>query len=214
VITCSAADSQLLRERHGLQRLTPVPNAVRPPQPARATTADAHDLLFVGNLSYGPNVEAARWLCERVLPLLGEARLAIVGSDPAQQVLALASDPRVVVAPDVEDLAPWYENAAVAVVPVLRGGGSRIKLIEALAHRRPVVATSAGAAGLPWTDDESPVVIADAPEEFADACRALLEDRVRAAELAEAGEMLVRERASVEVVAGQIDRLVRSLVGA
>ena len=172
-----------------------------------------HDLLFVGNLSYAPNVEAARWLCHEVLPRLGDdVRVAIVGSNPHADVLALVADARVTVAPDVPDVTPWYARSSIAVVPVQRGGGSRIKLIEALAHRRAAVSTTIGAAGMPWSDAESPIVCADTPDAFARACRELLDDPARADLLGTRGARLVRERASIAAVAPQIDRLVRSMV--
>lgn len=207
VMTCSAADAEIL----GAAAV--IPNAIRMPTLERAARAPDHDLLLVGNLSYAPNVEGATWLCHEVLPLLGgDVRVAIVGSDPVADVLALSAEHRVTVAPDVAELTPWYELSSVAVVPVHRGGGSRIKLIEALAHRRPVVSTSVGAAGLPWSDAESPVVHADTPEAFAACCRALLDDPARGRALGGRGAALVRERASVEAVVPQIDRVVRSMV--
>ena len=207
VTTCSREDATLLGAT------TVIPNAIRMPTLDGAARDPDHDLLFVGNLSYAPNVEAARWLCHEMVPLLGDdVRVAIVGSRPTADVHALATDARVTLAPDVPDVTPWYARSSVAVVPVRRGGGSRIKLIEALAHRRPVVSTTVGAAGMPWSVAESPVVVADTTEAFARACRELLGDPARARDLGARGSALVRERASIEAVAPQIDRLVRSMV--
>lgn len=206
VIACSRADAD------ELGAAAVIPNAVRMPALERVAGPRDHDLLLVGNLSYAANVEAALWLCHQVLPRLGDdTRLAIVGSHPVAEVQALGTDPRVTLAADVPDVTPWYARSSIAVVPVQRGGGSRIKLIEALAHRRAVVSTTIGAAGVPWSDEESPVVRADTPEAFARACRDLLEDPARAEALAARGAALVRERASIEAVAPQIERFVRSL---
>jgi glycosyltransferase involved in cell wall biosynthesis len=213
VLTCTPGDAQLLAERHGLRTVSSVPNAVRPPARFDAASSTTYDLILVGNLSYPPNIEAACWLCRSVLPLLGDVRLAIVGSRPDAEVRALASDARVTVAADVEDVAPWYEAAAVAVVPVLRGGGSRIKLIEALAHGRPVVATTAGAEGLPWEGGTETVRLADTSEAFAAACRSLLSDPGRAAELGARGADVVRASAAVDVVAPRIGSLALSVAG-
>ena len=171
VLACSAADARTLTARHGLAQVSVVPNAVRPADPAPAADG-AYELLLVGTLGYAPNAEAARWLAERILPLLGNVRLAIVGRNPPPEVLAFGTDPRITVAADVADVGPWYAAARVATVPVLRGGGTRIKLLEALAHARPVVATTVGAAGLPWEPPGDAVSIADAPVSFAAACRA------------------------------------------
>lgn len=209
VLACSQTDADHLAGRHKLRTVAVVPNAVRLPEPL-AGAPRCHDLVFVGNLSYAPNIDGARWLCQQVLPLLDGAGVALVGSNPTPEVAALASDSRVMLAADVPDVGPWYASSAVATVPVRLGGGTRIKVLEAFAHRRPVVSTTAGVDGL----DLDPVLIGDAPEAFADACRRLLADPALAEELARRGEALVRERATVEIVATTIDALARDIVAA
>lgn len=204
LITCSAADARLIADQYGATAVTAVSNAVRVPKAVSAAAAH-HDLVFVGNLSYRPNVDAARWLCQEVLPRTGGATAAIVGSRPGPAVRALSGE-RVTVAPDVVDVGPWYEGARVAVAPLQAGGGMRIKVLEALAHRRPVVATSRGAEGI-GIAARGPVVIADSPVEFAAACRALIDDPHEAARLGSLGEAFVGRSASVEVVAASIERL-------
>src|SRR5438309_11216207 len=124
VIACSRADAEFL----GATAV--IPNAIRMPPLADTPREPDHDLVFVGNLSYAPNVEAAGWLCHEVVSRLGDdVRVAIVGSNPHPDVRALAGDARVTVAPNVPDVTSWYARSSVAVVPVQRGGGSRIKLI-------------------------------------------------------------------------------------
>jgi glycosyltransferase involved in cell wall biosynthesis/tetratricopeptide (TPR) repeat protein len=205
VIACSASDARTLAARSGPAAATAIPNAVRLPERSTEPTG-AIDLVFVGNLSYAPNIEAVHWLCEAVLPLLGEVSLAIVGSGPNDELRALERDRRVTVVADPEDVAPWYAQARVAVLPLLRGGGSRLKLIEALAHARPVVSTTVGAEGQPWgrTGATAGVVIADAPQAFAAACGELLDDRQRAQRLGERGREAVRTDAAVPVVAARV----------
>jgi glycosyltransferase involved in cell wall biosynthesis len=210
VLVCSEEDREELSGRLGLRTLSVIPNAVRPPPGPEPPTGE-YDLLFVGNLSYRPNIEAVDWLIRQVLPGLRDARVAVVGSRPGPEVRALAAGPRVTLADDVEDVGPWYRASSVAVVPVQRGGGSRIKLIEAFAHHRPVVATSAGAAGLPWPKLDSPVLVADNPEDFTEACRSLLDDPARARQLSERGRKLVNATATVAIVAAQIEELARSV---
>ncbi len=163
--------------------------------------------IFVGNLSYGPNVDGARWLCEEVLPLLDRPTVALVGSGPGPDVLELAADPRVTVAADVPDIAPWYRSASVAVVPIRAGGGTRIKVLEAFAHRRPVVATTAGAHGLELAGSDGPIVTADTAGAFAAACRRLLDQPALAASLAERGAEVVLTMSTVDAVAPLIEAL-------
>jgi glycosyltransferase involved in cell wall biosynthesis len=210
VLTCSADDAALLAGRHRAARCEVLPNAVRPPSDAEPAAA-RHDLMLVGTLSYEPNAEAARWLAGEVLPLLGGVSVAIVGRRPPPDVLALARAGRVTVAADVEDVSVWYAAAGVAVIPVLRGGGSRIKLIEAFAHGLPVVSTSAGARGLPWPGAPAPVQLADTAEQFAARCRVLLDDPGQARALGRQGRSLVRDHASVAVVATRLAELVTQL---
>jgi glycosyltransferase involved in cell wall biosynthesis len=222
VTAASAEDARDLGRRHQLPVVAAVPNATRPPEPPpgaavlvgtaaggesppQAGGASPSDLLFVANLSYRPNAEAARWLVEDILPRLGDVSVALVGSRPAQEVRALSTDPRITVAADVESVSPWYQATKLAVVPVLAGGGTRTKVIEALAHRRPVVATTLGATGLPFTSTS--ILLADDADTFAGACRRLLDDPDLAASLAAAGEQEVRRSSTVDVVAATIGNL-------
>jgi glycosyltransferase involved in cell wall biosynthesis len=212
VLTCSEADAGELGARHRLKAVAVVPNAVRLPE-RQPEASRRFDLVFVANLGYLPNVDGARWLCRQVLPRLGEATVALVGSSPSPEVRELATDPRVTLAADVPDVAPWYAAAKVAAVPVRIGGGTRIKALEALAHRRPVVSTKLGVQGIQWANGDGPVLVADTPEAFAAACRRLLSDPALAARLAGRGEALVRRHATVRQVAGRIEELARGIVG-
>jgi glycosyltransferase involved in cell wall biosynthesis len=210
VLLTSPADRDRLAAECGLRVVQTLPNAVVVPDlPAPPPGLGGHDLLLVGNLSYEPNVAGAHWLVDCVLPRLRGARLAIVGSAPTPALRSLAG-PRVTLAADVPDITPWYRSARVAVVPVSRGGGSRIKLIEAFAHGRPVVATPAGAAGLPWGQPD-PVCRAQSAEAFAAACAALLADGERAGALADAGRELVLAHASHATVAAELGAIADKL---
>ena len=207
VIACSTDDADRLADLHELRETVVVPNAIRPPASGGGRLLAHHDLVFVGNLSYRPNADGARWLCREVLPRLEGPTVALVGSRPGQDVLELAADCRVTVAGDVPDVAPWYRSASVAVVPVRTGGGTRIKVLEALAHRRPVVATTEGARGLELAGSDGPVLTADTADAFAAACRRLLDDPILAARLAERGAEAVLTVCSVDAVAPLVETL-------
>lgn len=208
VLVCSEDDGQDLASRCGVD-VDLVPNAV--PLPDIDVDAAANprwDLLFVGNLSYRPNVDAARWLCERVRLALPSASIALVGRDPSPDVVALAREGQVYVSGTVPEVGSFYAASQVAVVPLMTGGGTSIKLLEAMAHSRPVVSTSVGARGLPVRHGEH-LLVADEPAAFAEACRLLLADPARATELAAAGHELVRKSFTVEMVASQLSDLLR-----
>jgi glycosyltransferase involved in cell wall biosynthesis len=213
VITCSREDSDHLAELRGIRDTAVVPNAIRRPDSTGDRLPARHDLVFVGNLSYGPNADGARWLCLEVLPRLPGATVALVGSRPGPGVLELASDRRITVAPDVPEVARWYRSSSVAAVPIRAGGGTRIKILEALAHRRPVVATGAGARGLGLAGTDGPILTADDPEGFAAACRRLLEEPALAARLAERGAEAVLRTRAVETVAPLVAALALDTLG-
>ena len=131
-------------------------------------------LLFVGLLLYPPNADAVRWLIEEILPRIrsshSDCRLKVIGDDPPQFLrnLVQANQATVTLAGRVEELEPCYTECQVAVVPLRAGGGTRLKILEAMAFGRPVVSTTLGAEGLRVKNCEH-LLIADTAEDFAQA---------------------------------------------
>jgi GT2 family glycosyltransferase len=146
-----------------------------PPRPPPAAPL----LLFVGGFAHPPNAEAAAWFVNAILPLIrarvADARLAIVGSNPTAAVRALAG-PAVEIAANVSDaeLAAWYKQARVAVIPLTFGAGVKLKVVEALREGLPLVTTPIGAEGLP--DLCGNAYVCNEAEAFAAATCGLLED--------------------------------------
>jgi O-antigen biosynthesis protein len=137
-------------------------------------------ILFVGSFAHLPNQEAVLWLVDHVLPLVRArvtgARLAVVGSNPASDILALACD-SISISANVSDtmLREIYRTARVAAVPLRYGAGVKLKVVEAMREGLPLVTTSVGAQGLPGLADVAS--ICDDTQEFADAvCRLLTDD--------------------------------------
>jgi glycosyltransferase involved in cell wall biosynthesis len=180
-----APDDGGIRRRYGLSApVTIVPNSVViPPQAMCASRPGRGRILFLANLRYRPNVEAARWFVGQVLPLLDPRwSIDLVGScGPEVGVLA---GPRVTVRGQIANVADAYARADVAVAPLLVGSGTRIKVIEAMAYRCPVVATTAGCAGIAAVPGRD-LLRADRPDDFAQQVAALddaaLSDRLVAA---------------------------------
>ena len=220
-LVAAEAEAACLRARYPGAALGVIANAIRPRELLNdASTGcpplDPIDLLMVGTLGYYPNADGAAFLCRDIVPLLGRngqwPRIAIVGSKPPESVRALGALPEVSVFADVPDVAPYYAAAKVAVVPLRAGGGSRIKILEAFAHGRPVVSTRIGAEGLAVADGRH-LLLADTAEAFAAAVRRLLSDPDLAARLAAEARQLVDERYDFECVAREIEALADPAAG-
>ena len=174
---------------------------------------EPNTLLFTGKLDYRPNVDALRWFCAAVLPRVRAqhpaTRLLIVGRDPAPAVQALAG-PGVEVVGEVPEVQSYFARAAVYVIPMRMGSGARIKLLEAWAAGVPVVATTAGAAGLAGRSDEH-LLMADDPATVATQIGRLLADPALGQRLAAAGRALVAARYDWSVIRPQLLACYREL---
>jgi glycosyltransferase involved in cell wall biosynthesis len=143
-----------------------------------APTAPAgHRLVFTGSMDWLPNVDGVLHFCRDILPLIRrqvpDVAFTIVGRAPTHTVRNLADEPGVSVTGRVDDVRPYLAEAAAYVVPLRIGGGTRLKIFEAMAAGRAVVSTSIGAEGLP-TEPGRHLLLADAPESFAASVVALL----------------------------------------
>jgi glycosyltransferase involved in cell wall biosynthesis len=171
--------------------------------------------LLVANFGYGPNARGADWLLRLVWPTVRSripaATLACVGARmaPALQRLAAAT-PGTEVCGQIPDLAPRLRDAAVVLVPVLEGGGTRLKIVEAWSQGKAVVTTAKGIEGLPTPPDA--VAIADDPAAFARAAAALLIDGARRHALGTRALAVFAEQLSWEVAARVV--ATRSMIAA
>ena len=174
---------------------------------------EPNTLLFTGKLDYRPNVDALCWFCAAVLPRVRAqhpaARLLIVGRDPVPAVRALAG-PGVEVVGEVPEVQSYFARAAVYVIPMRMGSGARIKLLEAWAAGVPVVATTAGAAGLAGRAEEH-LLVADDPATLATQIGRLLVDPALGQRLAAAGRALAAARYDWSVIRPQLLACYREL---
>lgn len=200
--------------------LGPVPSAVIPNgvdvahfRPRRDVAVEPGTLVFFGTLDYFPNQDGVRHLLADVWPRLAaavpSARLRIIGPHPTPEVLAWRG-PRVEVVGCVEDLRPHLARAAVVVAPLRVGGGTRFKILEAMAMGRPVVSTTIGAEGLE-VEDGRELLVADGPEAFAAAVRRVLADEPLARSLGAAGRALVERRYGWPAIASDLERFLWNL---
>ncbi len=199
VYVAAVADRDLVAAEHPGVDVRVLENVVRPPGPlAPPPDGEPFTFLFVGNFGYYPNDDAARYFCAEVLPLLrarapGPFRVRFVGASPSGAVRMLALEPEVTVTGPVDDVTSWYEGAHAVIVPIRAGGGTRVKILEAFAHRRPVVSTVAGAEGLDVTAGRH-LLVAGCPQDFAAGCVRLMRDPALGRALADQASSFARPR--------------------
>ena len=209
VCAASPIEADELSRRHGLS-VEPIPNAVELPETPRGGHQPAGEvvsLLLVGNLTYGPNAEAAQILAREIAPVLSHrlgrsVQVTLVGAHDAELKRSLGA-PGVTMTGPVPDLAPFYAAADVVVVPLRQGAGTRIKLLDALAHGVPVVASSAAARGLETLDGRH-LLIADDPGQAARAIEHTLDDSTATSSRVREARQLVEHRYSTRVVRRQV----------
>lgn len=195
IVAVSQVDEQIMRERFGVQATSSVSTGVDIDYFERPGSArPRYDLVFLGSMDWMPNIDGVQWFLSEVLPLIRarkpDIRLAIVGRNPPPSLTAANTD-SVVVTGTVPDVRSYLWESAVAIVPLRVGGGTRLKIFEAMAAGTPVVSTTVGAEGLPVEQGET-IRIADSAESFAAQCLDLFEDPDTRSALAQRGLELIR----------------------
>jgi glycosyltransferase involved in cell wall biosynthesis len=194
-IACSDSDAAGLRALSPTARIETIANGVdQPTEPAPRPGPGARP-LFLASLDAGPNIDGLEWLVDRVLPVLRpDVRIDVAGSNarPAvHRILQRAGD-RVRYLGQVPDARATMAGAGLLLVPLLAGGGTRLKVLEAFAVGTPVVSTAKGVEGIPVRDGEH-ALVADSPAEFAAAVTALVDAPERGGELVANARRLVAD---------------------
>jgi glycosyltransferase involved in cell wall biosynthesis len=168
-----------------------------------------HQLILTGTMDYYPNTQGAIFFAEQCWPLIRaqmpDATWQIVGRNPPPEVQRLAHLPGVTVTGWVSDVRPYLAASAVALAPLLVGGGTRLKILEALAMQKAVVSTSLGCEGL-TVETGKHLLVEDQPERLAEAVITLLKEPERRRALGSAGRALVEELYSWERCGEQLLR--------
>ena len=208
-------------DRLALQRIVPgldvtvVPNGVnlqqyRPASGKRTPTLAAPVLAFTGKMDFRPNVDAACWFADEVLPRIRKAMpavtFAVVGRDPHPRIQELAGRPGILVTGYVDDDLPYFQDATVYVVPLRVGGGTRLKVLTAMAVENAIVSTTLGCEGL-GVQSGSELILADSAEEFAAQTLALLDDDARRRALGHRAREFVSQRYSWPAIAPRLEQI-------
>lgn len=179
---------------------TAIPNGVdlQYLRPGDDGERDPSSVVFTGRIGYRPNTDALLYFVREMLPRIHRRRpdvvLTVAGADVPPEVQRLAG-PRIVVTGAVPDMRPYWRRAAVVLVPLRFGGGTRFKILEAMGMGRPIVSTTLGCEGIDAVPGDH-LLVADSPEEFADAVLRVLDDPALGRRLGERGRSLVEARYS------------------
>lgn len=173
------------------------------------------EIVFSGSMDWFPNEDAILHFIDAILPLLREeipdVTVTVVGRNPSDRLRAAADQASIRVTGTVPDVRPYVQRAAVYIVPLRIGGGTRLKIYEALAMGKAVVSTHIGAEGLPLEEGKH-ILRADEPADFAREVLGLLEDPERREALGTAGRTLMEERFSWAQVAREFEQYCRKAV--
>jgi len=217
VLTVSETDRDAFLPFVNPEKLTVIPTGVDVdyfrPMPVDET---ADSLVFTGSMDWLPNEDAIFYFVGSVLPLIQQqcpnVSLEVVGRSPSRKLQALAETEKSLrLTGWVEDIRPFVARGSVCIVPLRVGGGTRLKIFEAMAMSKAVASTSVGAEGLPVRTGEN-ILLADTPRDFAEAVVNLLRDPKRRKQLGTAARTLVQEKYSWQKVTENFARTLTDVV--
>jgi sugar transferase (PEP-CTERM/EpsH1 system associated) len=217
VLTVSDDDRKAFMKFLPAGKVTTIPTGVDIDffRPRADQAEDEQAIVFTGAMDWLPNEDAIEYFAAEILPIIRRTMpnvtLWVVGRKPTRKVVSIGETvPGVRVTGAVDDIRPYVHRAAVYVVPLRIGGGTRIKIFEAMGMGMPVVSTTVGAEGLPVTHDED-VVLADSPEDFAAQTIRLLKERETRARIGRAARRLVESRYGWSAVTNVLDDVLKKV---
>lgn len=213
VCVCSSLDVNYL----GAPHVRAVHNGVRVSESEEFSHGQPGRMVFIGSMNYEPNVDGVLYFAREILPIILKMRpdavLEIVGTNPTAEVRSLAAHGSIRVIGAVDEIAPYLRDAQISVVPLRMGSGTRLKIVEALAAKSPVVSTTIGAEGLSLENGVH-LNIEDDAVGFANACVRLLDNPELRCRMATDGYRQVQSAYSWEAVAGQVAGVLQGVVPA
>jgi glycosyltransferase involved in cell wall biosynthesis len=208
VSVTSERDGAILSELEPRTKVSVVPNGVDIDLFKPATTEpDRDSLLFFGAMNYYPNQDGLTYFIEQIFPLIlakrPSTKLWVVG--PAPDSVKRLQGPNIEVTGFVDAVEPYIDAATAAIVPLRLGGGTRLKIVEAMSKAKPIISTRVGAEGIDVVDGES-ALLADDPRRFADHVESVLADAALAKRLGTAARQLAEARYSWPALVAGLER--------
>ena len=218
VIAVSAEDRDRMQREYGVDAIFDVPTGVDTEffRPSGRAKPAANNLVFTGSMDWLPNEDAIRYFVDEILPIVKhkvpDVTLTVVGRNPSASLVQLGEkNPSIVVTGRVDDVRPYIDQAAVYIVPLRIGGGTRLKIYEAMAMEKPIVSTTIGAEGLPLSNGIE-LLLADKPESFANSVVQLLHEPEVANRIGACAAATVRQRFSWNQVASRFSDVCQETV--
>lgn len=217
-IVCSAKDKNLVERLGWSNKVSVIPNSVTVDSYKEVKDLDRKILgnkviFFCGHLGYSPNVAGLFWFMKNCLPIIKtqepNVKLHIVGSFPKEEVFEYVDNKSIFLFSNVPSTVPYYQDSSIVIIPIFVAGGTRIKILEALACRRPVISTSIGAEGLEIVDNKH-CIIEDDYREFAYQCLDLLRNYDKASQLTTEGYKFVESNYDFKVAQDLIQKVFNS----
>lgn len=217
VICMNQPEAEALREYLPEERLAVLPHGVDTTyfQPVADPPPEPFSLGFFGAYHHYPNIDAVFYFVDKIFPQIKErvpeARFYIIGIHPPPEIVALGERPDITVTGFVPDIRPWLARCQVIVAPIRQGLGMRVKMLEAMAMAKPLVATDLACAGLDIVDGQHGM-IANTDESFAESVCYLLQDRTCAEGFGRASRQLVEENFNYTSVGKRLEELYLSMI--
>jgi glycosyltransferase involved in cell wall biosynthesis len=212
VVAVSEEDAETMKRDYGLENISHVPTGVDTDyfEYDESRETSGHDIVFTGSMDWLPNEDGIQWFVSEIFPKVQKeipgATLTVVGRNPSAALRALStSSDSIAITGRVPDVRPFMTRASVYVVPIRIGGGTRLKIYEAMAMGLPVVSTTVGAEGL-GVEDGADILLRDDPYALSDAIVKLLRDRALAGRLGKEAAMRVQKHNSWKSVTADFAR--------
>jgi sugar transferase (PEP-CTERM/EpsH1 system associated) len=217
VTTVSEKEAAVIRQMRTGLNVTVIDNGVDLSyfQPTQ-TNLTGKKLVFTGSMDWRPNQDAVQYFADELLPVFKQQEPSIeatfVGRNPPEHINKLDGVDGITITGTVDDVRPYIDQASAYIVPLRIGGGSRLKILEAFAMKKPVISTTVGAEGLDVTDGEN-ILLADDPETFVKRVRQVLSDPDLARRLGANGRKLVEQQYGWDALAGKLENFLIKVVG-